>query len=101
MKKLALSIEDKLSLEFLEKFEKTFISQGAYENRTVFESLDQAWSLLRIYPKEMLNRISPKILDEFYDRARDEDEDEDDEDVEADNTDSRPSASVEPTESLI
>ena len=80
----ALSIEDKLSLEFLEKFEKTFISQGAYENRTVFESLDQAWSLLRIYPKEMLNRISPKILDEFYDRSRDEDEDEDD-DVTPDN----------------
>ncbi|KAF5093391.1 hypothetical protein D0Z03_002435 [Geotrichum reessii] len=66
----ALSNEDKLSLEFLEKFETTFIAQGAYENRTIFESLDQAWSLLRIYPKEMLNRISPKILDEFYDRER-------------------------------
>ncbi|GMF19779.1 unnamed protein product [[Candida] boidinii] len=66
----ALSTEDKLSLEFLDKFEKTFISQGAYENRTIFESLDQAWSLLRIYPKEMLNRISPKILAEFYDRDR-------------------------------
>ncbi|KAF6014188.1 hypothetical protein HII13_000533 [Brettanomyces bruxellensis] len=66
----ALSTEDKLSLEFLEKFEKTFISQGAYEDRTVFESLDKAWSLLRIYPKEMLNRISPKILNEFYDRER-------------------------------
>lgn len=75
----ALSIEDKLSLEFLEKFEKTFISQGAYENRTVFESLDQAWSLLRIYPKEMLNRISPKILDEFYDRSREVEEAEADE----------------------
>ena len=66
----ALSNEDKLSLEFLDKFESTFIAQGAYENRTIFESLDQAWSLLRIYPKEMLNRISPKILDEFYDRER-------------------------------
>ncbi|BAO39166.1 v-type proton ATPase subunit B [Kluyveromyces marxianus] len=92
----ALSIEDKLSLEFLEKFEKTFISQGAYENRSVFESLDQAWSLLRIYPKEMLNRISPKILDEFYDRARDEDE-EDDEDEEASSADKKPQAE----ESLI
>ncbi len=69
----ALSVEDKLSLEFLEKFEKTFIAQGAYENRTIFESLDQAWSLLRIYPKQFLNRISPKILDEFYERARDVD----------------------------
>ncbi|CAN6644249.1 V-type proton ATPase subunit B [Trichomonascus vanleenenianus] len=65
----ALSTEDKLSLEFLDKFEKTFISQGKYESRTIFESLDQAWSLLRIYPKELLNRISPKILDEFYERA--------------------------------
>ena len=58
----ALSTEDKLSLEFLEKFEKNFISQGAYENRSIFESLDLAWSLLRIYPKELLNRISPKIF---------------------------------------
>ena len=66
----ALSTEDKLSLEFLEKFEKNFITQGQYENRTIFESLDQAWSFLRIYPKELLNRISPKILDEFYERLR-------------------------------
>lgn len=38
----ALSSEDKLSLEFLEKFERTFISQGAHESRTIYESLDQA-----------------------------------------------------------
>src|SRR5579871_542585 len=68
----ALSSEDKLSLEFLEKFERTFISQGAYESRTIFESLDLAWSLLRIYPKELLNRIPAKILDQFYQRRRDE-----------------------------
>lgn len=52
----ALSSEDKLSLEFLEKFERSFISQSPYESRTIFESLDLAWSLLRIYPKELLNR---------------------------------------------
>jgi V-type H+-transporting ATPase subunit B len=67
----ALSPEDKLSLEFLEKFEKTFISQNAYESRSIYESLDLAWSLLRIYPKELLNRIPAKILDEFYQRKRD------------------------------
>ena len=66
----ALSSEDKLSLEFLEKFERNYISQGAYESRTIFEGLDQAWSLLRIYPKELLNRIPKKILDEFYQRKR-------------------------------
>ncbi|TPX50419.1 H+-transporting two-sector ATPase [Synchytrium endobioticum] len=66
----ALNQEDKLSLEFLEKFEKTFISQGYSEARTIFESLDLAWSLLRIFPKEMLNRIPQKILQEFYARER-------------------------------
>ena len=65
----ALSSEDKLSLEFLEKFERTFISQSAYEKRSIFESIDLAWSLLRIYPKELLNRIPKKVLDEYYQRA--------------------------------
>ena len=65
----ALSSEDKLSLEFLEKFEKTFIAQSAYESRTIFESLDLAWGLLRIYPKELLNRIPKKVIDEFYQRS--------------------------------
>ncbi|KAF4959168.1 hypothetical protein FSARC_10822 [Fusarium sarcochroum] len=65
----ALSAEDKLSLVFLEKFERQFISQGQYESRTIYESLDLAWALLRIYPKELLNRIPAKILNEFYQRA--------------------------------
>ena len=65
----ALSSEDKLSLEFLDKFERTFISQSAYESRTIYESIDLAWGLLRIYPKELLNRIPKKILDEFYQRS--------------------------------
>ncbi|GAB7360359.1 hypothetical protein MBLNU230_g8317t1 [Neophaeotheca triangularis] len=64
----ALSNEDKLSLEFLEKFEKTYINQGAYEKRNIFDGLDQAWELLRIYPKELLNRIPKKVLDQYYQR---------------------------------
>ncbi|KAK5116083.1 Vacuolar ATP synthase subunit B [Meristemomyces frigidus] len=64
----ALSNEDKLSLEFLERFEKGYINQGAYEKRTIFDGLDQAWELLRIYPKELLNRIPKKVLDKYYQR---------------------------------
>jgi V-type H+-transporting ATPase subunit B len=41
---------------------------GAYESRTIFDSLDLAWTLLRIFPKEQLNRINPKIIAEFYGR---------------------------------
>ncbi|EUC54527.1 VMA2-H+-ATPase V1 domain 60 kDa subunit, vacuolar protein, putative, partial [Rhizoctonia solani AG-3 Rhs1AP] len=64
----ALSPEDKLALEFLERFEKEFVGQGAYESRTIFDSLDLAWTLLRIFPKEQLNRINPKIIAESYSR---------------------------------
>jgi V-type H+-transporting ATPase subunit B len=37
--------------------------------RDVFASLDLAWTLLRIFPRELLGRINPKILDEYYNRT--------------------------------
>lgn len=64
----ALSAEDLLYLEFLDKFERKFVAQGAYDNRTIFDSLDLAWTLLRIFPRELLRRITVKTLDEFYER---------------------------------
>ncbi|KAK3589867.1 hypothetical protein CHS0354_015894 [Potamilus streckersoni] len=64
----ALTPEDLLYLEFLIKFEKNFISQGHYENRTIFESLDIGWQLLRIFPKEMLKRIPQSTLAKYYPR---------------------------------
>ncbi|XP_058049600.1 V-type proton ATPase subunit B, kidney isoform [Ahaetulla prasina] len=64
----ALSADDLLYLEFLQKFEKQFVAQGAYENRTIFESLDIGWQLLRIFPKELLKRIPESILAEYYPR---------------------------------
>ena len=57
----SLSNEDKLALDFLDKFETKFVNQGAYDNRTIFESLELAWELLRTFPREQLNRISPKV----------------------------------------
>lgn len=67
----ALSDEDKLYLEFLDKFERKFVSQGSYEARDVFQSLDLAWSLLRIFPRELLRRVTPKTLDQYYERKED------------------------------
>jgi V-type H+-transporting ATPase subunit B len=64
----ALTPDDLLYLEFLLKFEKNFIAQGAYENRTIFETLDIGWQLLRIFPKEMLKRISHELLAKYYPR---------------------------------
>merc|ERR1712079_699177 len=61
----ALSETDHLYLEFLEKFEDRFLKQGAYENRTIFESLDIAWELLRIFPRGQLKKINTKTLDKY------------------------------------
>ncbi|CAK0858567.1 unnamed protein product [Prorocentrum cordatum] len=44
--------------EFLDKFELKFLSQGPYENRDIFTSLDLAWTLLRIFPQETCSRRS-------------------------------------------
>jgi V-type H+-transporting ATPase subunit B len=66
----ALTPEDLLYLEFLDKFEHKFIAQGYYEGRDILQSLDLAWSLLRIFPRQKLTRIGPSELDEFYERDR-------------------------------
>eukprot|EP00824_Muranothrix_gubernata_P013402 TRINITY_DN279_c0_g2_i1.p1 TRINITY_DN279_c0_g2~~TRINITY_DN279_c0_g2_i1.p1 ORF type:complete len:504 (-),score=102.35 TRINITY_DN279_c0_g2_i1:40-1524(-) len=68
----ALTSEDLLALEFLDKFEHRFLAQGAYEARDIGQSLDIAWSLLRTFPKEMLKRIPEKIIKEYYSRDRPE-----------------------------
>merc|ERR1712023_195925 len=65
----ALSREDLLHLEFMEKFEHQFIAQGPYDNRSIFDSLAIAWELLRPFPKEMLKRIKPKLIAEYYQRS--------------------------------
>ncbi|KAK8970384.1 hypothetical protein KSP40_PGU018477 [Platanthera guangdongensis] len=58
-------VSNQLYLEFLEKFERKFVTQGAYDTRNIFQSLDLAWSLLRISPRELLHRIPAKTLDQI------------------------------------
>ncbi|KAL7673369.1 hypothetical protein ACOME3_008228 [Neoechinorhynchus agilis] len=65
----SLTSEDRVYLDFLTLFEKKFISQGFNETRTIEESLNMAWDLLRTFPREMLKRIPKEILDEFYVRS--------------------------------
>ncbi|RWW40400.1 hypothetical protein BHE74_00054192 [Ensete ventricosum] len=49
-------------------FERKFVTQGAYDTRNIFQSLDLAWTLLRIFPRELLHRIPAKTLDQYYSR---------------------------------
>jgi len=55
-----------LFLQFLDKFEGHFVTQGIYDSRDVFKSIYLAWSLLRQFPKQLLKRSPEKTLNQYY-----------------------------------
>jgi V/A-type H+-transporting ATPase subunit B len=61
-----LSPLDKKYLIFGNAFEHEFVGQEMDENRTIQETLDIGWKLLGILPREELDRIDTKILDQYY-----------------------------------
>ena len=65
----ALSDVDKLYAKFADEFETKYVSQGYYENRSVEETLDIGWELLRILPRSELRRIRDAYLDKYYEKA--------------------------------
>lgn len=67
----ALSDEDRLYLRFADEFERRYVAQGMQENRSIEETLDIGWDLLRLLPRSELTRISDKLLDKYYDVCTD------------------------------
>lgn len=63
---MGLSERERLFLKFADIFEKKFISQGEYENRSIEETLDIAWEVLSILPEEELVRVKDEILEKYY-----------------------------------
>ncbi len=61
-----LSEIDQKYMLFGRMFEKHFVDQGFTENRSIAETLDLGWLLLSLLPREELDRVSGKVLDEFY-----------------------------------
>ena len=66
----ALSDTDKLYAKFADAFEAEYISQGYYTNRTIQETLDLGWKLLRILPRTELKRIRDAYLDKYFNPAQ-------------------------------
>ena len=62
----ALSDIDKLYAKFADEFEKEYVSQGFRTDRSIEETLDIGWKLLRILPKSELKRIGDDYLDKYY-----------------------------------
>jgi len=61
----ALSDTDKLYAKFAEAFEKEYVNQGFTTDRTIEETLDLGWKLLRILPKSELKRIRVEYIDKY------------------------------------
>ncbi len=57
---------DKVYLEFGERFEREFLSQGEYEDRSIEETLDIGWKVISTLPKEELYRISEEEIAKYY-----------------------------------
>lgn len=64
----ALTDIDLLYAKFADEFEKKYIAQGFEIDRSIEETLDIGWELLRMLPRTELKRISDKLLDEYYDK---------------------------------
>ena len=62
----ALTPMDLKYAEFAAEFEKRYVSQGFNKNRSIAETLDLGWELLRILPRSELKRIRDEYLDEYY-----------------------------------
>lgn len=65
MGEAALSDTDKLYAKFAEQFEKVYVNQGFNTDRTVEETLDLGWELLKILPKSELKRIKQNYIDKY------------------------------------
>ena len=63
----ALSDVDKLYAKFADEFENKYVSQGYEKDRSIEETLDVGWELLRTMPRSELKRVKKEYLDEFYD----------------------------------
>lgn len=66
----SLSEVDRRYLRFADAFERRFLSQGFYENRSIEETLDIGWEVLSILPESELTNIKDIYIEKYHPRRR-------------------------------
>lgn len=56
---------DRMYLKFGDELEAKFFTQGEYENRSIEETLDLGWQLLKLLPENELYRIKPELIEKY------------------------------------
>ncbi len=67
----ALTDTDKLYAKFADEFEKVYVSQGFETDRSIEETLDIGWKLLKILPVGELKRIKQQYIDKYLPKDED------------------------------
>ena len=67
----ALTETDLKYAGFSEEFERRYVAQGYDTDRSIEETLDIGWELLRLLPRTELKRIDDGFVEQYYDAAED------------------------------
>jgi V/A-type H+-transporting ATPase subunit B len=62
----SLSDLDKLFLDFADAFENEYVRQPEFAGRSIVQTIELGWKLLRLIPRAELKRIRPEYLDKYY-----------------------------------
>lgn len=60
-----LSPLDRMYLHFGDRLEREFFGQSEFENRTIEQTLDLGWKILKELPEEELTRIKPEFIQKY------------------------------------
>jgi V/A-type H+-transporting ATPase subunit B len=66
----ALTEVEKLYLQFADRFEREFVTQGSGEDRDIEKTLDVGWELLSALPESEFSRIDPAIIEKYHPKHR-------------------------------
>jgi len=66
----ALTEVEKLYLQFADRFEREFVTQGSDEDRDIEKTLDVGWELLSALPETEFSRIDPAIIEKYHPKHR-------------------------------
>ena len=64
----SLSESDEKYLHFADKFETEFISQGLYNNRSIEDTLNVGWKLLKDLPKSELKKVKKDHIEKYMEQ---------------------------------
>ncbi|MFA5412566.1 MAG: V-type ATP synthase subunit B [Candidatus Micrarchaeia archaeon] len=66
----SLTEVDRKYLRFADEFEKKFITQGPYEDRSIEQTLDLGWDLLSALPEDELKRVKKEFIEKYGRRKK-------------------------------